>query len=122
MEALEDPFFTETITVCATSVGGSDAHGTPIVTRTPRTGLVDVPAAYANVQNGKIIQREEERRTDLTRVSTWYRLQTPGAHWEIEPSDEVLWRGDYWNVNSRVVDASGTYTEILVELVEPRPT
>ncbi len=119
MDALVDPFYPETITVYEVSDAGSDAYGTPTKTYTARTGLAGVHAAAAAVQNGKVIQREQERRDDLTRTSTWYRLQTPGSHHEITQSDEVGWRGEYWSVNAVVVDPSGTYTEMLVEHVSP---
>lgn len=119
--ALQTPFYPETISVYAVATNGSDSYGDPVETVTLRSGLGNVPAAATAIQSGKIIQREEDRLEDLTRVIRWYRLQTPGDHHEITNSDRVEWRGDYWHVNSAVVDPSGTFTEILVYLTTPGP-
>lgn len=116
------PFFPETITVYATSGSTSDTYGKPVVNRTARAGLSAVPAAVAAKQNGKDIQRSQQASKDITRTDLWWGIQTPGAHWEIVETDEVLWRGHYWLVNSVAVDPSETFTEMLCELVKPRAT
>lgn len=122
MAQLTPVYFPETISVFAVTIGASDAYGKPTKTLALRTGLIDVAAAADAVQYGKIIQREEERREDITRITHWYRLVIAGSHPEIVDSDEVLWRGEYWNVNSAVVDPSASFTTLLVELTDPSPS
>ena len=122
MDALGTLYYPETITVYATAISGSDNYGKPSATMTARLGLTGVPAAAGIGQRGAAtaIMRAETPTAQMVRSEDWWRLQTPGDHHEITQSDWVSWRGSYWNVDNVAVDPTGSFTEMLVQRLNPQ--
>jgi head-tail adaptor len=111
-------FFTSTVTVLR-ATNTANAYGEPVPTWAPLLDHVDLDALVAGGDVSVRLKKQEFRMSSMIAESIYRRVLLNGHYPNIDNADRVRIEERDWAVISIVSDVTSTFTELLVESIEP---
>lgn len=111
-------FFSATVTILR-ATSAQNAVGEPIPTWAPLLDHVDLDAMVAGGDVAIRLKKQEFRTSSITAEAIYRRILLNGYYPAIDNADRVQVEDRDWAVISIVCDVTSTFTELLVESIEP---
>lgn len=111
-------FFSSTVTVVRATYA-QNAVGEPIPTWAPLIDHIDLDALVTGGDVSVRLKKQEFRTSSMTAEAVYRRILLNGYYPAIDNADRVRVEDRDWAVISIVTDATNTFTELLVESIEP---
>jgi hypothetical protein len=111
-------FFSSTVTVLR-ATHAQNAVGEPIPTWAPLLDHTDLDALVTGGDVSVRLKKQEFRTSTMTAEAIYRRILLNGHYPLIDNADRVTVEDRDWAVISIVNDATSTFTELLVESIEP---
>lgn len=111
-------FFSSTVTVLRATYAQNPV-GEPIPTWAPLLDHVDLDALVTGGDVSVRLKKQEFRTSSMTAEAIYRRILLNGYYPAIDNADRVTVEDRDWAVISIVNDTTSTFTELLVESIEP---
>jgi len=111
-------FFTSSVTIMR-ATNTLNEYGEPVPSWAPLLEHIDLDAMVAGGDVSVRMKRQEFRTSAISAEMLYRRVLLNGSYPQIDHADRVQWDGRDWAIISIVNDVSNTFTEILIESIEP---
>jgi head-tail adaptor len=111
-------FFTSTVTVLR-ATNTANQYGEPVPTWAPLLDHVDLDALVAGGDVAVRLKKQEFRMSSMTAEAIYRRVLLNGYYPLVDNADRVRIEERDWAVISIITDVTSTFTELLVESIEP---
>jgi len=111
-------FFSTQVTVIR-ATNAQNEYGEPIPTWAPLLDHIDLDALVAGGDVSIRLKKQEFRSSQMTAEALYRRVLLNGYYPLIDNADRLTLEERDWSVISIVHDATNTFTELLVESIEP---